>query len=187
MRHVINTKFLNLVVSFVLAMFLLFELVPPVTQANLVERKLVPVTELWAASFESSDLQNTSLVRRVELTRQNATALGLDEQLWWRTGILLGVLILGLYFLLPTQMRILRPFADTFDTVAMDFKPYRAFTKLYYQPVFFVATLLMIGGLIVQKDLLKSPENISTLTKGVSSAEQNGGAGHKATTANPSE
>lgn len=165
MRHLIFSKALAVLATLGLAVFLLFQLVPPVTRADPIGVKLVPASELIAASVEGFDPQNTPMARRIELIRQNITALGIDEQLQVRGIILAIITAVALYALLPSRFRLLLPLCDAADAAAQSFAPYRTFTRLIRFPLFFVVTILLISGLILQNELLDTPGALPALTK----------------------
>ncbi|MBI1692093.1 hypothetical protein [Methylorubrum sp. DB1722] len=165
MRHLILSKALAVLATLGLATFLLFQLVPPVTRADPVGVKLVPASELIDASVEGFDPQNTPLIRRLDLIRQNITALGIGEQLEVRGIILAIIAALALYALLPSRLRPLLPLCDAIDAAAQRFAPYRTFTRLIRHPLFFLVTILLTGGLLVQNELLDTPGSLPALTK----------------------
>jgi hypothetical protein len=148
-----------------LAFFVLFQLIPPVTRAGPIGLTLVPASELVAASVEGFNPEDTPLTRRLDLLRQNIIALGIGEQLQVRGIILAIIAVLALYALLPSRYRLLRPFSDAVDAAAQSFAPYRTLTRLIQSPLFFLATVLLIGGLVVQNELLDASGSLPALTK----------------------
>lgn len=168
MPNLIVSKILAVLATLGLAFFLLFQLVPPVTRADPIGVKLVPASELIAASVEGFNPEDTPLTRRLDLLRQNITALGIGEQLQVR-GIILAIItalaLYALYALLPNRFRFLLPLCDAADAAAQSFAPYRAFTRLIRFPLFFVMTILLVCGLMAQNELLDTPGALPALTK----------------------
>lgn len=165
MPNPIVRKALAALATLGLAVFLLFQLVPPVTRADPIGLKLVPASELIDASVEGFDPQNTPLPRRLDLIRQNITALGIGEQLQVRGIILAIIAALSLYALLPSRFRPLLPLCDAADAAAQRFAPYRTFTRLIQHPLFCTVTLLLIAGLLVQNEFLITPGSLPALVK----------------------
>lgn len=166
------SKILAVLATLGLAFFLLFQLVPPVTRADPIGVKLVPASELIASSVEGFNPQNTPWTRRLDLLRLNIIALGIGEQLQVRAIILAIIIVLALYALLPSRYRLLRPLTDTLDAAAQSFAPYRTLTRLIYHPLFCAVTILLIGGLLVQNELLDTPGALPILTKHYCSVSQ---------------